>query len=139
MTETKPLHKGRMKLSPGYTYLVIFDNRNYSLSSSHIKYDINIETEEKKRYKQLNSRRFSQLSTGSKRTEMVLLVKEIIGQDSLQKKITIEEDRPSSQLSASLSTSEYLVPRSSCSSAGTVEVNVHVHRSKSLTGNVFQN
>ena len=87
---------------------------------------------------------------------MILLVKEIIGQDSLQKKITIDEDRPSSQLSASLSTSgkqeltvdivtvsikrlhspDFLVPRSSCSSVGTVEVNVHV---QSLTGNVFQN
>lgn len=150
--DSKALHKGRLRLTPGYTYLVMFDNRNCRLSSSNIKYEVNIEMSENKPRKRLNSRRFSQLSTCSKRTEMILLIKEIIGRESLQKRITIEEDRPSSQLSASLSTSGkvlrvgnssfsnninlpspgFLVPRSSCSSVGTVEVKVQVHRSKSL-------
>lgn len=103
--DSKALHKGRLRLTPGYTYLVMFDNRNCRLSSSNIKYEVNIEMSENKPRKRLNSRRFSQLSTCSKRTEMILLIKEIIGRESLQKRITIEEDRPSSQLSASLSTS----------------------------------
>ena len=132
--DTKNAHVGRLVLSPGYTYMVIFDNRHSKFSSCHIKYEINIEKNSKKKAS-LNSRRYSQLSTESKRTEMVLLVKEILAKDCLQKKLTIEEDRPPSQLSASLSTSGFLVPRSSSPSMGTVEVPVYVHRSNSLNGN----
>ena len=122
---------GRLVLRPGYTYMVIFDNRHSRFSSSHIKYEIRIEKKSKK-LPNINTRRYSQLSTGSKRTEMVLLVKEILAKDCLRKKLTIEEDRPPSQLSASLSTSGFLVPRLSSPS---LEVSVHVHRSNSFNGN----
>lgn len=139
--DTKVAHGGRLVLNPGYTYMVIFDNRHSRISSTHIKYEINIEKNSKKKAS-LNSRRYSQLSTGSKRTEMIMLVKEILAKDCHQKKLTIEEDRPPSQLSAqisaSLSTSGFLVPRSSSPSIGTVEVPVFVHRSNtsnSLMGN----
>ena len=131
MRDTKVAHVGRLVLSPGYTYMVIFDNRHSRFSSSHIKYEINIEKKSKKK-PNVNTRRYSQLSTESKRTEMILLVKEILAKDCLQKKLTIEEDRPPSQLSASLSTSGFLVPGTSSPS---IEVNVHVHRSNSLVEN----
>ena len=129
--DRKVAHVGRLVLSPGYTYMVIFDNRHSKLSSSHIKYEINIEKKSKKK-PSVNTRRYSQLSTASKRTEMILLVKEILARECLQKKLTIEEDRPPSQLSASLSTSGFLVPRLSSPS---MEISVHVHRSNSLNGN----
>ena len=130
--DRKVAQVGRLVLSPGYTYLVLFDNRHSKFSSSHIKYEINMEKKSEKKPSVNSARRYSQLSTGSKRTEMILLVKEILARDCLQKKLTTEEDRPASQLSASLSTTGFLVPRLSSPS---LEVNVHVHRSNSFSGN----
>ena len=95
-----------------FTFSPLNSIRNFKFSSNLIKYEINIGENSNKRHQRgsrhRNSRRYSQLSTRSKRTEMTMLVKEIIRRNRLQKTIIIEEEnleRPVSQLSTSLSTS----------------------------------